>query len=193
MNPYDIFDEYQHLAKVTILRMFPDPKGICRQHRIEMSDLQQYALEGLWKGCLSFNPNKAQIKTHLINNVRWFVSMKLKREVSLIKYDSNKYNSIDKFGLVSMDGELNQNSDNEFSSYHDVIPSDINVEIDALSDIEQNYILSKLTDKQRKVVELKANGLNSGDISRMLNMTAANAREHLNKSKKRLTSYSEVM
>jgi RNA polymerase sigma factor (sigma-70 family) len=193
MSPYDIFDEYQHLAKVTILRMFPDPKGICRQHKIEMSDLQQYALEGLWKGCLSFVPNKSQIKTHLINNVRWFVAMKLKREVSLIKYDSNKYNSIDKFGLVSMDGELNQNSDNEFSSYHDVIPSDINVEIDALSDIEQNYILSKLTDKQRRVVELKAKGLNSGDISRTLNMTAANAREHLNKAKLRLTSYSEVI
>jgi RNA polymerase sigma factor (sigma-70 family) len=173
--------------------MFLDPKGICRQHRIEMSDLNQYALEGLWKGCLSFDPSKAQIKTHLINNVRWFVSMKLKREVSLIKYDSNKYNSIDKFGLVSMDGELNQNSDNEFSSYHDVIPSDIDIEKDAFGNLGKEYILSQLTDKQRRVVELKAKGLNSGDISRMLNMTAANAREHLNKSKKRLTSYSEVI
>jgi DNA-binding NarL/FixJ family response regulator len=92
-----------------------------------------------------------------------------------------------------MDGELNQNSDNEFSSYHDVIPSDIDIEKDAFGNLGKEYILSQLTDKQRRVVELKAKGLNSGDISRMLNMTAANAREHLNKSKKRLTSYSEVI
>jgi RNA polymerase sigma factor (sigma-70 family) len=188
-SPEEMFNEYMYLGKVTIFKMFPDPYGICKQHKIDIADLKQYAYESIWKACLNYNPNKGtNIKTHLINNIRWFIHERLKRETTLIKYDSNKFNTIEKFGLLSMDVEITDDS-YDHNTYHDVIASDTNVETDAIGNLGGDYVLSKLNDKQRKVVEMKTKGLNSNEIGKLLNMTGANVRAHFKNSKLKLAKY----
>jgi RNA polymerase sigma factor (sigma-70 family) len=189
-SPEELYNQYQHIAKETLFRMFPDIKGICRKHRIEFDDLLQYARTGLWKGCLSYQPNKSKFITHAINNIRWHVVERLRRETSMIKYNCNQdYDTSEIYGIVSMDVEIND-SDNNHYTYHDVVADEtIGTLENAIGDIEGDYILSRLTDKQRKVVELKIKGLNSNEIGRLLNMTGANARAHFNMSKNRLVKY----
>jgi RNA polymerase sigma factor (sigma-70 family) len=194
VTPEEYFNEYQHLSKVTILKMFNNVNGICTQHRIELDDLIQYAATGLWKACLSYQPDKGtKFKTHAISNIRWHVNERLKRETSLIKYDSNKFNDIEKFGLLSMDAEHSEYSDGH-CTYHDIIPNDeITVEDSVFGKFEETQLLSQLNDKQRKIVKLIQKGLNTNDIARLWNMTGSNVRFHYGKAKKLIEEYSEVI
>lgn len=191
MSPEEYFTEHQHIAKETLYRMFPSPKGICKQHRIEMDDLKQYAVTGLWKACISYNSEKGtKFMSHAINHIKWHVCERLNRETSMIKYSCNhEYDPSEIYGIVSMDANLNMNSDNEFSSYHDVVASESDLEEDVFSNINSEYILSQLGDKQKEIIKLKEKGLSSGDIGRLWKMTAANVRHHANKAKKQIEEY----
>ncbi|MBL4951113.1 sigma-70 family RNA polymerase sigma factor [Neobacillus sp. YIM B02564] len=195
MTPEDYFNKYQYLVDKTIYRMFIDPYGVCRQHRMEMDDLKQYGLEGLFKGCLSYKINKGtHITTHLINNIRWNICEKLKRE-GFIKYDSNKYNSIEKFNLLSIDNNVpNDKNEPTLDTYHDLIPcKNVHVEEEAISEIKINKLLSELTKKQIEFIKLKAQGYSSGDIGKMYKCTASNVKWHLYQVKNKLKHLREVI
>jgi RNA polymerase sigma factor (sigma-70 family) len=187
MSPEELYEQYQHLAKETIYRMYNNPHGICRKHNIEMDDLLQYARTGLWKACLNHNPEKAKFVTHAINNIKWHLNERLNRETSLIHYAVNRdFAANEKYELISMDYDLMEDEEGS-KSYHEIIPSDgIPVLDNVIGDIEGNYMLSQLTYKQREAVELKLKGLNSNEIARILSMTGANVRHHLKLTKKKL-------
>ena len=180
MTPKDYFNSYQYLAEKTIYKIFPEPYGVCKQHRIELSDLMQMAAEGLWKGCLSYKSEKGtNITTHLINNIRWNICEKLKRE-GFIKYNYNKYDSIEKFRLLSIDAEIKNENGTLPDTYHEIIPDEtINIENDVLGELSVEHILTKLTDKQKELVKLKLKGLNSNDIGKIYKTTSSNIRWHL--------------
>lgn len=192
-SPEEYFNTYQHLAKETLYKMFPNPKGVARQHGIEFEDLLQMSSLGLWKGCLSFNPSKSQIKTHLINNCRWYICERLKRETSLIKYDSNKFNEIQKFGLMSIDAEVMESQYNVPKLYHDIIPSDTDVQQDAMGNLTSDYIWSKLNDKQKEVIKLKEKGLSFREIGLMWGTSGQNVQHHFKKARIQLQTYCEVV
>jgi RNA polymerase sigma factor (sigma-70 family) len=165
--------------------MFPNPYGIARKHRIEIEDLFQYAACGLWKGILSYKSNRGQIKTHLINNIRWHVNERLNRETSMIKYNPNR--KCDKYRLISMDVEINDTA-KDHNTYHDIVASDVDVELHAISDIKVENILSEFNDKDRKVIELRIKDLSPTQIAKIMNTSPSNIRMKIYKIKSLLGS-----
>jgi RNA polymerase sigma factor (sigma-70 family) len=193
MTPEDYFYKYQHIAKETLYRMFPDVKGVARVNRIEVSDLKQIAAIGLWKACISYQPDKGtKFMTHAINHIKWHVTERLKRETSMIKYDSNKFDQIEQYGIMSIDAEHSEDSDGQ-NTYHDILASDYNLESNVMSNSEYVHILSQLNDRQREIVKLIEKGLNTNDIARLWDMTGSNVRHHYQKAKKLLENYVEVV
>jgi RNA polymerase sigma factor (sigma-70 family) len=194
MTSDELFESHYHIAKETIFKMFNNPKGICQQHRIEMSDLFQYAATGLWKACLTYEENKGtKFMTHAINHIRWHVKERLTRETSMIRYSINhEYDPSEIYGIMSIDEKHSKDSDGD-NTYHDIIASDVNVEENVMDDILSEYICSQLGSKQLEIIKLKEKGLSSGDIGRLWGMTAANVRHHANKAKLQLENYSEVV
>lgn len=189
-NPNQIFETYKYLSEATIYKMFPNPIGIAQKHRIELSDLLQYAACGLWKGCLSYNPNKGtHVTTHLINNIRWHVNERLNRETSMIKYNPNS--PFDPYILISMDAEIND-TEKDHNTYHDVIASDdIDVLENVIGDIEVKHILSQFNDKDRKVIELKIKDKTPNEISKITGTSASNVRMKLCKIKSQLCNLND--
>lgn len=184
MNAEEYFNEYKHLSKVMIHKLFPDPWGVARKNRIEIDDLYQYAATGLWKACLTYQPEKGvKFSSHAFANIRFHVLERLRRETSLIRYSINKdYEDNEKYGIVSIDSEIREDS-TDHNTYHDVIPSNVEVENDAIGNLNISYALSQLTDKQREVIKLKIKGLGRNDISKLLNTTCEDVRTKINRAK----------
>jgi RNA polymerase sigma factor (sigma-70 family) len=187
MTPEEYFNEYSRLSKAMIHKMFSDPWGVARKNRIEIDDLYQYAATGLWKACLTYQPEKsAKFTSHAFANIRFHVLERLRRETSLIRYSINKdYDENEKHGIVSIDSEIREDS-SDHNTYHDIIPSDVDVENSAVGNLNIEHTLSKLTNKQRKVVELKIKGLGRNDISRILNTSGEDVRSKILRAKDRL-------
>jgi RNA polymerase sigma factor (sigma-70 family) len=185
MNAEELFETHYHIAKQTILRMFNNPKGICDQHRIEMDDLYQIARIGLWQAAQKYKPDQGtKFTTFAINNIRFYVKERLNRETSMIKYSPNrKYEANERYGILSIDAKQSDEGDN---TYHDIIASNVDIETDIMNELSKDYILSRLTEKQRKVVELKIKGLNRKQISAKLNTSGEDVRSKLIRAKTRL-------
>jgi RNA polymerase sigma factor (sigma-70 family) len=194
MSPDELFEQNMYLVKKTLYKTYHDVRGLAKSNHIEVEDLMQMGYTGLWKGCLSWNPDKGtQIRTHCINHIKWHLIERLKRETSLIKYDSNKFNDIEKYGIMSMDAEHSDGSDGH-NTYHDIITDDsINVETSVIGKFEEDCLLSTLNDRQRGIVKLIEKGLNTNDIARLWNMSGSNVRWHYAKAKKQLENYVEVV
>jgi RNA polymerase sigma factor (sigma-70 family) len=194
MTPEEMFEENMHLVKNTLHKTYHDPRGLARSNHIEVEDLMQMGYTGLWKACISWNPEKGtKIRTHCINHIKWHLIERLKRETSLIKYDSNSFNDIEKYGIMSMDAEHSEDADGH-CTYHDIIANDsIDVETSVIGNIEEDHLLSTLNDRQKGIVKLIEKGLNTNDIARLWNMTGSNVRWHYAKAKKQLENYVEVI
>lgn len=193
MNAEELYHSHEDIAEITVYRMFQSPKRVARQHGIELDDLFQYARTGLWKGCLSYCEDKGKFKTHAINNIRWHILERLRRETDMIKYDINKkFTTDEKYKVISIDKNLKDNE--EYDTYHDIVGSDINVENDVMDNLNGLEILNKLDNVQKEIVYLmEVKEMQLKDIGKMWNMTGENVRRILNKSKRRLYSYAEVM
>jgi RNA polymerase sigma factor (sigma-70 family) len=168
--------------------MFPDPKGICRINRIEFDDLLQYARTGLWKGCLSYKSEKGtKFITHAISNVKYHVIERLNRETSMIRYSCNRdYDSSEIYGIVSMDGELND-SDNNHYTYHDVISdSCTSVESDVIGEITGESLWDKLNSQQKEIIKLLEQGMSYKQIGDMWNMTGENVKFKIKNARKKI-------
>jgi RNA polymerase sigma factor (sigma-70 family) len=189
MTPDELFNNHSRLSKAMIHKLFPDPWGVARKNRIEIDDLYQYAATGLWKACLSYQPEKGvKFTSHAFANIRFHVLERLRRETSLIRYSINKdYEDNEKYGIVSIDCEIREDSSNH-NTYHDIIASNEDVESNVIDNINKEYTLSHLTAKQRIVVELKLKGLGRNQISKLLNTSGEDVRAKLNRAKHTLES-----
>jgi RNA polymerase sigma factor (sigma-70 family) len=185
MNAEELFESHYHIAKQTILRMFNNPKGICDQHRIEMDDLYQIARIGLWQAAQKYKSDQGtKFTTFAISNIRFYIKERLNRETSMIKYNPKlKLKANERYGIMSIDDKYSDDGEN---TYHDIIASNVDIEADVMNGLSVENILSRLTEKQRRVVELKIKDLNRKQISKLLNTSGEDVRTKLLRAKNRL-------
>jgi RNA polymerase sigma factor (sigma-70 family) len=192
MNPEELFLKHKHIARETLFRMYPDPKGIARKYNIEFADLLQYSLEGLWKAALKYDSSKCKFTTYAINYIKWNLVEKLNRECSLFKINPNNHDWDNMYEIISMDTEMTDIDGRKFTQ-HDILPSDVDVEIDAISDLSKDYILHNLNDKQKEILKLQEQGMSYKQIGDMWNCTGANVKAKIYNARKQLKNYSEVI
>jgi RNA polymerase sigma factor (sigma-70 family) len=181
LTPEELFEKHKHYAERTLYRMYYNPKGIAQQHRVEFSDLLQFAYMGLWKACLSYDSTKGKFMTHAIMNIKWNVNNGLTRHCQIIRYAINrKIENKDKFRLMSADEKVG--NDGEGHVYHDIMPSEYECDfadeivrkLDSKEFIKALY--SVASDKEREIIDYKLKGLSSPKIGEAMNLTGSRVR-----------------
>jgi predicted transcriptional regulator len=77
-----------------------------------------------------------------------------------------------------MDAEMKDNFGRTYTE-HDVVASDNNVEIDAISDIEYKHIIDKLTDKQKEILHMREKEMPLHKIGTEMNLSKERVRQLL--------------
>lgn len=168
MTPEELFEQNKHLAECTIYKMFKNPRKIAKDKRMELDDIFQYAYEGLWKGCQTWQESKSQFNTFAINNIKWHVMVKL-RDDDNYKYCKSKPNSKENnINLEYMDNTL---KDDSTMTFHDVVPSCSNVFDVACGNVLAPQMLDTLTDRQREALLLKAKGYTYEEVGQRLGIS----------------------
>jgi DNA-binding NarL/FixJ family response regulator len=81
----------------------------------------------------------------------------------------------------------------ETHSFHEMIPSDIDVEENVMGDIGEEIILKQLTDKQKEIIRMKEKGMSFRDIGKCMNCTGENVRYFFKQVQKRLENFQNVV
>lgn len=174
MNPEELFNEYKHLVKETLIRYYKSPRKLAQQHKIELEDLYSYGFTGLWKACITFDPTKAQIKTYAISNIKWHINERLKRECHMFKLEQNRKYKKDEIHKINyLDSEL-KDSKNEGLTYHEIIPSDKDTFEEVSSNLEHSRIFNALDDKEQRIISLKLQDKSNKEVGDILGMTGSN-------------------
>lgn len=189
MNAEELYFKYEYVAKETLFRMYKHPKSIAKKHRLEFDDLLQYAKTAVWIAATKYNPEKkCKFSSFAISYVRWHVTEKINRECCLFKVNSNKHDWSNMYEVVSMDDK-----GDETHSLHELVGSETDVETNAIGNLGEKVLLSKLTDRQIHIIKMQEKGMSLRQIGKELGMTGENVRYYLKKAKKQLESYSEVV
>jgi RNA polymerase sigma factor (sigma-70 family) len=189
MNPEELYFKYEYLATKTLYHMFNNPRNIAKKHKLDFEDLLQYARTGVWLAVTKYNPEKnCKFSSYAISYVRWHVQERLTRECCIFKINANKHDWNNMYSVISMDDK-----GDETHSFHEMIPSDIDVEENVMGDIGEEIILKQLTDKQKEIIRMKEKGMSYRDIGKCMNCTGENVRYFFKQAQKRLENYSEVI
>ena len=119
-------------------------------------DLYQEGSIGLWKACLTYDPSKSEFSTYAVHCIQHQI-------LKALQSQSKK-----KVNTISLDAPLNLTSENGLT-IADCIK-------DPVSDIDIDYIclrdhLNKCTKKDKKLIQLRLQGLTLGEISQILGVT----------------------
>jgi DNA-binding CsgD family transcriptional regulator len=85
-----------------------------------------------------------------------------------------------------MDVAINDTA-KDHNTYHDIVASDANVELDIISNSEVEHILSQFNETERKVIELKMQDKTPNEIAKIIGTSAANVRMKIYKIKSQLS------
>lgn len=152
-----LFKKHMKLARITLYKVFPKPRSTARRKGLDIEDMYQYAYTGLWKACISYDPEKGtSFRTHAINHIRWHLIEKAKREGNPFKFDANKDIDFDDLPRVnSMDKCVNLGSV-EANCLHDLVGSSIVVEGDAVDDLFMQELFSfAKTEDEIQIIKLR--------------------------------------
>lgn len=190
-----LFEENMPLARRTLYKIFPNPKLVARKKGLDLKDLEQYAYTGLWKACLSYDSSKGtSFRTHAINNIRWHLIEKAKREGNPLKLEANKeYKKEEIPKVCSLDKKVK--CFEGITTLHELIPSKMNVEKTALS----NLVVSEFLDLaessgEAAIVKLKMEDLTYDEIGeRMGGYTGQEMRLKIRKLKQKMKEYKQEL
>jgi RNA polymerase sigma factor (sigma-70 family) len=193
-TPEELYEKYEHLAKETVYRMFDNPTNIAAKNRIQLDDILQFAKTGLWIACTNFDSNKAKFKTHAINNIKWEVQTRLRRDTQFIRYTANEVpdKSIT-YKLVSTEEKVTVSDRDSSFTYHEYIPSEYNL----LDEVEGNFalenILSVCNERDKQIILHRLNDKSSDEIGEMFGITGSRVRSIWKQIKKRLDNKDKVV
>lgn len=150
-----LFKQHMKLARLTVHKVFPKPKYTAKRKGLELEDMYQYAYTGLWKACISYNPDKGtSFRTHAINHIRWHLIEKAKREGNPMKYDANKDIKFEDMPRISsMEKQIT--SMEGLVTLHDVTPSSVVVEGSAIDELFIQELLNSATEEELKIIWLR--------------------------------------
>lgn len=163
-----LFEKHQFLVKNTIYKTLKNPIGIAKSNKLELDDLYQYGNEALWKACLEYTPNKSKFQTFAINRIKWALLDALNTECQFIQYDKRKnFTSKTKHRVTSIDTKSNMQDLDMYEVIEDESISQLHNE----EDLQYDFYLSKLSDRQKLITKLKVDGSSIIEIAEKLNVS----------------------
>jgi RNA polymerase sigma factor (sigma-70 family) len=186
-----LFNDNMVLAEMTLYKVFPKPRATARRKGLDVEDLMQYAYTGLWKACISFDPDKkVKFRTHAINHIRWHLIEKAKREGNPLKLDANKkYNFSELHKIVSFDRVLEDLFEGAVT-LHDIHPADVDVEYDVLDEMRVVELLNVADNEvERAVVSLRAQEVSYVEIAKRFGSSSQNMQAKMRKMKDRIAKF----
>lgn len=190
-----LFSQYQHLAPATLYRLFGQPHNVAQSKSMEYDDLLQYAHEGLWKACVSYDGKRSNFETYAINNIRWAVLDGANRESSIFRFNpNNKPNDEDVYNLIGYDSPIETNSDSNSSlTVSETVASEEDTEKTCLHRIHIKELLKKLDSRENEILIHKAKDLKNKDIAEKLNLSPQAISKILINIRKKMTKMKEEM
>lgn len=185
-TPQELFDKNKHLAGVTLFRLLRRPHDVAKSYSLDYEDLLQYAYEGLWKACVTYNPELSSFYTYAISCIRWSTLDGLNREAKLFKYDVNNMpQKEDKYKLVGLDG-----ADDKKEVMSDSISLDRNnstTENEALNRVLTQSLISNLSEREKEIIKLRAQDVTEKDIAKKFGVTQQAINKTIQRIRKRLS------
>ncbi|TCJ01058.1 sigma-70 family RNA polymerase sigma factor [Cytobacillus praedii] len=189
MSPEELFEQYKHLPTRTVYRLYRNnPKMVADIHRIEVSDLIQYANTGYWIACKTYDETRnVKFQSFAISNIRWHLNKQLVKDCHFkrTKYDDDKV-LVD---ILSMEQHTSKEKNRD---YHDVIGSNINVEEKVFGQIAHEFITSQLTNTQKEIIKLRNIGMTFNEIGEMIGIKGKKAFDLIVKARKQVEYIREV-
>lgn len=167
MNQFEQYHkQYGHYIEITVDKMFKDKEAILHRYGIENEDLLQVGLIGFWEAINTYDESKSNIKTHIINRVKW----KIFNYLRYIK--PNNEVSIEKEELVFSD-----NRDYDYKSNKETL----------------NLIRRELTNRQYYILEELMDGLTQGEIADKLGCCRAVVNKEYGRIKMKMNKHRELL
>ena len=194
MTPEELFETglKEGWAEKTLYKLYKNPKSLAKRKGLDTEDLLQYALTGLWIAATTYDESKnTSFKTHAINNIRWHLTERVKRECNPFKLNANtKYDWDKMHKIVYMDKPM-ELSGSEVT-LHDLVSSDTDVEGTAISDVVESEILSKASPEQLEILRLYIEEDKSyKEIGELYDRTGANMSAKVRRLRDKLKHYKE--
>jgi RNA polymerase sigma factor (sigma-70 family) len=168
-----LFDEYHHLVKVTLNKMFHNPRSLAESKGLTYDDLLQYGRLGLLDACRSWEKKQlGSFRNFAIRNIKWSIGKYIPREQlnhSYYRYYQKDDDKNKRITLLSMNHQP-FGSDDETNLY-DVISSDnINhfnesIESQVVSELENNELFNILKPHEKEMVQMKLKGMIEKEIA----------------------------
>jgi RNA polymerase sigma factor (sigma-70 family) len=197
MNEQDVanqlFHEYKHLPRQTILRMFPHYKGICEKFKVEPDDLFQYANEGLWQSAMRFDETKGDrtFKNFAITQIRRNVVNRLKTDCKTISFKGIGRTGLDcnhikqNLKFVSLDDVSSINGTDEQTN-HELFGDDFNLEGEVVGNILTNMVIDKYPERTVTIIKGRLEGKKFIQIGNELGLSKERVRQIFTKVKNEL-------
>lgn len=190
MSPEELYAEYEHLVKETLYKSYKIPYAIAKEHNIDFEDLSQYGRTGLWKACITYESAKSGFKTHAINNIKWHINERLKRECSIFKLHANKkYNKDEMLKVTFMESEVRLGSGEDVSTYHDILPSDSDTFEEAYNSMQSTNIFNLLDEKEKAIVLMKMKDASNREIGKQIGVTGVQISNYMKKIRAKVTEF----
>lgn len=158
-----LFEDNQRLAYKMAHRFW---KNGLRVPGMDMDDLTQEALIGLWLAAQTHDADKAEFSTYG-SKCAW---REMGKQLQIANYQKRKTG----YHTVTLDGKLRQ-----------VLQDPASVEETATATADNAATMRNMHPRDRCIVELKAEGLNTVEIGRQLGITGAGVRLRLKEIKRR--------
>lgn len=183
-----LFVDYQHLAPTTLYRMLGQPYNVAKSKGLDYDDLLQYAHEGLWQACVTYNEKYSNFETHSINRIRWAVKNGLNRESNTFKFDVNNMPSKEEmYNLVGYDSPLK--NDEEGLTVSETISVGFDLENEATGNFTVNEVLNTLNNREKTIVLYKLDGHTDGYIANKFNTAPQSINRTLRNIKNKIKKY----
>jgi DNA-directed RNA polymerase specialized sigma subunit len=110
----------------------------------------------------------------------------------MFKINPNKHDwNEEMYQITSMDRII---GDDEFAdTLHDITPSEVNVENEAIGHIKEECLYSCLSEKQLEIIKLRKKELSFSEIGKLQKCTGANVKYHYKQAKEKMESLREVI
>lgn len=168
--PNDLFNEYQHLAPTTLQRLLGHPHNVAKSISLDYEDLLQDAYAGLWNACNNYDENKASFRTHAINHIRWAVMKSLNGSRS-IKYNIGTRGEQPDYTYVSLNSPMQIDNDEGHMQANELISDDYDINQDIYNRLVVEELLSRLSDRDRKIMKMTAEGVYGKHIAEKIGIS----------------------
>lgn len=193
MNFEEIYEEYKHLVPITIERTYGDINYLADKYKIEPQDIIQMGNIGLWNAYKNYNKNKSKFQSYAINQIKWTISVELKRILQEVYLKDNSI-KMNEENIVEVDSfNKNINKNDETYTYEDIMKNE-----DILCDVEGIAIVNKMIDSlsnetDKTVAQLLFEGHKAIDIAPILGVNRKRISQRIQRIRKELKEHGVVI